>query len=947
MLLQDRKPDVMALIDTAISSDPIKHNFLGDEVLAVDGYNIIRKDNHSEKKGGILIYVKNELVVEEDKHMNKISADFKECKWITIKANNEDLLFGVFYRKGSSSVANEVILRDIISQGSRRSHKILICGDFNYPMINWKSGTVDGGPYSKQMRFYDMLMDNFLIQNQEEFSRVRGKDKPSCLDLVITDDNQTQVKTNIKLHAPIALSDHDVVTWQYLLSVEDHKGEETTDNRKHRNYNKGNYEEISNTLGKEDWESLLNNKDVEEQVQILYEKIKVPSDKYIPLSSGKKKSNVPPWMTKKARKQVRKKQCAWKRYTSSRSYQKYLLYVKERNKSAREIKDAKKEYEKRLSDECKRNPKVLFQYANFKSKSRHNYIRLKDCNGKFITDDETNAHVLNEFFSSVFTYEDDAPEIILNQAANWLWGEDISDPFEKDTQFQQFTPIEDLDIDICEIEELLKEIDPYKSTSPDCVHPRILKECATALSVPIKIIFETSMKTGSVPQIWRDGTVTPLFKSGDRHDVANYRPITLTSLLCRILEKIIKKHLVKHLLGQEILSDDQHGFLPQRSCLSNLLETLNDITEMVDNGNCVDEVFLDFQKAFDKVPHQRLLYKAEKLGLSGNVLNWISAFLSNRRQRVSVRGKYSKWKNVLSGVPQGSVLGPILFLIYINDIGYNLSSNIKLFADDSKVYHIVNEQYEAEQLQKELDKLYEWTQVWKMSFNRKKCHVLQFGAKNQKYIYHLNGYLLESVTEEKDLGIVISEDLKLKKNVSEAVKKANKMVGLIRNTFSYLDRNMFVKLYTAYIRPLLEYCQQICHPYLQSDIDTVEKVQRRATKMLYSIRDLTYEERLKYLNLYSLEDRRTRGDMILTYQILNRNIKTDPNNLFQLSKNTHLRGHCFKLATPPCKLDIRRNFFNIRIVSPWNKLPSDIVNSRSVEEFKRRYDNYHGYHNQN
>ena len=702
---------------------------------------------------------------------------------------------------------------------------------------------------------------------------------------------------------------------------------------------------MNDILSAEDWNILFDNKTLDEKVQILQEVIDKASNKCIPLMTQKKDKSTPPWMSKKSRKQLRKKQCAWKRYCESKSYQKYIQYTKERNKCAKAIKRAKKDYEKKLSEECKKNPKVLFQYANFKNKAKSNIIRLKDENGDFVTKDIDNANILNNYFASVYTDEDDAPELILNAASNWLWGEDdTEDPFEHNQPTEIAHNLSDIIIKEDDIIDLLKGLDPFKSSSPDCIYPRILKECSTSLAPAIANIYRHSMTSGTLPANWKNGTVKPLYKGENRHAACNYRPVTLTSLLCRTLEKIIKKEVLAHLTENNLLINEQHGFLPKRSCMTNLLITLEEITELFDTGQPIDEIFLDFQKAFDKVPHQRLLYKIEKMGISGQVLNWIEDFLLHRKQRVSINANYSKWTKVKSGVPQGSVLGPILFLIFINDIGMDLLSPYSIFADDSKLYRPINSLEDTEDLQQDLNTLTEWCRKWKMMFNKKKCRVLQIGKRNMHYLYHLDGCILDSVQEETDLGIVISKDLKMQKNVKKNIAKANKMLGMIKRTFSYLDENIFLKLYKAYVRPQLEYCQQICSPYLLGDINEIEKVQRRATKLLSHLKDLPYEDRLEKLKLYSLEGRRKRGDMILTFQLLKGFVNVDTSKMFKVKQNSRTRGHCMKLESRRIQTEIRRNFFTNRIISPWNALSNEIIESKTLEEFKRRYDKDHGYH---
>ena len=235
----------------------------------------------------------------------------------------------------------------------------------------------------------------------------------------------------------------------------------------------------------------------------------------------------------------------------------------------------------------------------------------------------------------------------------------------------------------------------------------------------------------------------------------------------------------------------------------------------------------------------------------------------------------------------------------------------------------------------------EWSKVWKLKFNPNKCHVLHIGKRNERYLYHLDNYILPEVTSEKDLGIIVNHDLKAEENVLYQAKKANKMLGIIRRTFSYLNKDSFLLLYKTYVRPHLEYCQQAYQPYLTKDVQCLEKVQRRATKLVQSLDQLTYEERLKELKLYTLEDRRIRADMLAVYKIIHGYTDVKMNNLFQLKKNSKTRGHRFQLVVPRCSnTDIRRNFFSQRVVVPWNVLPDAVINSLTPEQFKGNYDKY-------
>jgi len=376
--------------------------------------------------------------------------------------------------------------------------------------------------------------------------------------------------------------------------------------------------------------------------------------------------------------------------------------------------------------------------------------------------------------------------------------------------------------------------------------------------------------------------------------------------------------------------------------LSNLLEFFEEVTKTLDKGEAVDLVYLDFAKAFDKVPHCRLFKKLEAHGLGGNVLNWIKGWLGNRRQKVCIDGESSDWAKVTSGVPQGSVLGPVLFLVYINDIDSNLISTIGKFADDTKMCKSVSSVEGVQKLRDDLVKLGNWADDWQMSFNTDKCSVIHLGNENLKHKYSLCGSVLRDSTKERDLGIIVDSSMKFTEQCNTAIKNANSTLGLIRRTIKYKSQNIITKLYKALVRPKLEYCVQAWRPYLKKNIDNLEKVQHRATKMIDEYKGLKYEDRLVKTGLTTLEERRTRGDLIETFKMIKGLNKTDYKRFFTIAHSSRTRGHRLKIVKNRSRLDIRKNFFSQRVVNMWNELPEIVVESESVNSFKNKYDKYVG-----
>ena len=337
---------------------------------------------------------------------------------------------------------------------------------------------------------------------------------------------------------------------------------------------------------------------------------------------------------------------------------------------------------------------------------------------------------------------------------------------------------------------------------------------------------------------------------------------------------------------------------------------------------------------------KRLLSKLEAHGVTGNVLRWIDGWLSNRRQKVSVEGELSEWAEVKSGVPQGSVLGPLLFLVYINDIDENILSKFGKFADDSKIAKVVNDSNDAEILRGDLVTLQNWSHDWQMEFNSDKCQVMHIGKKNLTCQYDLNNITLKSTESERDLGVLVDKSFKFSEQCNKAANSANAIIGMIRRTVTCRRKDIMVRLYKALVRPKLEYCVQAWCPYLKKDSNKLERVQARATRLIKDCRNLGYEDRLKYTGLTTLSERRIRGDLIEVFKILKGLSKVDYSTWFKLSDNNRTRGHDYRLVKSRSRLDIRKHFFSQRVVNEWNSLPNEVVEAETVNTFKNRYDRY-------
>jgi ribonucleases P/MRP protein subunit RPP40 len=479
-----------------------------------------------------------------------------------------------------------------------------------------------------------------------------------------------------------------------------------------------------------------------------------------------------------------------------------------------------------------------------------------------------------------------------------------------------------------------------RAAGPDRIGPLLLKKLADEIAWPQSKVMRSSLREGAVPEDWRTTNVTPIFKKGARSDPGNYRPISLTSVVCRLMESIVKDHIVSHLERNSLIRATQHGFMCGRSCTTNLLAFLEKITTVVDEGEAADVVYLDFAKAFDTVPHERLKKKLKAHGIKGGLFNWIAAWLRGRKQRVVLNGKKSTWQEVLSGVPQGSVLGPLLFLIFINDLDLTVSDLEMLlkFADDTKVARVIRSDADRQGLQRALDRLMDWSVKWGMLFNVAKCKVMHVGRNNPKSDYVMDGSVLSSTREEKDLGVSLTDTLKPAAQCARAARTAQAVLGQISRAFQYRDKRVFMQLYKQYVRPHLEFAVQA---WLQADRDVLENVQKRAVRMVSGLQSNDYEGRLRELGLTTLEERRHQANMAHMHKIctgldgLNRADWFEPPT--EAAARTRRHADPLNVQPPRPRLEVRWNFFTVRASTCWNDIPSGIKHAGTSARFKRDY----------
>ena len=907
-------PDVIAL--TEIYPKKVQIAVQSSE-LELHGYQLFIPSEFDHSQRGVAIYVKNQLACCL---VNMDVSKFKESVWVQLEIKHRILIIGCVYRSPSSSFENNQELCDLLTKVcARKFDHLLIVGDFNYKNIDWSTNRTNGAS-DDCSNFLDCVEDLYLFQHVQSPTRFRTGCIPSLLDLIFT--NEEELLAHLSYDAPVGKSDHISLNLHLLIGSNEEEGDPPT-----RSYYHADYVNMRKSLDEIIWEKELVDLSGEEAWNFFEMSLQKCIDSYVPFKKRHQKKQ-PEWLNQHCKKAIDLKHKSWNKYQKSRSDADWATYVKHRNIASSEVKKAKSDFENKLADEVKVNVKSFWRYVKSQTQVKGGIPDLLKSDGSWAKSDQEKANTLNSFFGSVFIDDDSA-----------------SIPFMPNRTTEV---LENVEFTTEDIRTLLSTLDINKSPGPDGIHSRVLKELHNELAEPLQIIFNKLMKEGRIPDVWKKAHVVPLFKKGKRSDPSNYRPVSLTSLVCKIMEKIVKKALIAHLEKNNLLTDNQHGFRSGRSCVTQLLEVLEEWTSEIDSGHCIDCVYLDYRKAFDTVSHKRLICKLQAYGITGHILDWIAAYLSGRSQRVIVNGKLSASCPVSSGIPQGSVLGPVLFLCFINDLPEEVTSEVKLFADDTKVYHVVDNQNDAESLQKDIHAVSAWAEKWKLQFNVSKCKVVHYGKQNLQYDYTISSSGDQStipvVDHERDLGVTFDSALTFSDHVADIAKRANIKLGILKRSFSSLNERGWLKLYKTIIRPTLEYCNSVWAPMFKKDEDLLEKVQQRATRQLPHLRHLEYPERLEALGLETLVYRRQRAEVLQIYKIMKGIEHLDVHKFFQLVNNSRTRGHSMKVKKPRFKYMLRQNSFSVRSCNNWNSLPDSAVTASSVNQFKSILEKHWGSH---
>ncbi|VDO10445.1 unnamed protein product, partial [Brugia timori] len=821
-----------------------------------NNFNVFRHDRNlllTQKKsgGGVLIAINADFTSEEIK-TNK----HKEFEHVWAKAliAGETHIFSSVYfppehaQKQSFELFFQIV--ENIMSNMEPEVKLHIYGDFNQrnadfiPDIENESFLLPVVGEDETLQF---ISDKISFFGLHQINHVRNQQN-TYLDLLFT--NCTEDFCVYASLSPLWKNEVFHTAIEYSIFIHNTSSPSDLEYEEVPEYHKTNFELAKRRLSTINWQTIISIEgNVDSEADKFHSIIQDLISESVPMKRRRrtKNSKLPVWFTPQLKHLKNKKQKAHKLYKKENSNTNLQNYQAICNQLNTAITFAHEEYNRKVENEVKSCPKNFFNYVKTKLKSS-NFPSRMHLDGIVGENSSEICKLFAIFFQEVYT----------------TFSEE-----DRDRNFFSFIPETSNSISVNqlsyqEVFKALKNLDASKGPGPDGIAPVFLKNLSEELALPLERLFNMSLKNGKFPEIWKSSYLVPIFKSGTKSDIRNYRGIAIISCIPKLFESIVNDKIFRQVKNQ--ITNKQHGFYKGRSTTTNLLEFVTFILNAMDNGKHVEALYTDFSKAFDRIDIPLLLFKLHKIGMEPTLLNWLQSYLTHRKQIVRFQNKLSQPILVTSGVPQGSHLGPLLFILYVNDISFILKKiKLLVYADDMKLFMEISNSSDAEEFQNEINLFYTWCSKSLLQLNVKKCNTIAFSRKIETphIAISLGNQKVEKCKIVRDLGVILDSKLTFIEHYNTIISKANSMLGFIKRfSHNFQDPYTIKLLYITYVRPILEYCNLVWNPYIALHEERIESVQKQF--LLYALRKLnwtsfplpSYEARCMLINLQTLKERR-------------------------------------------------------------------------------------------
>lgn len=898
--------DILAFSETWLSSTTAT-----DDLLLQSFNTPERRDRAGDRYGGLILYVKEGIHYRRRKDLEPRHI---ECIWIELSNNQKHILFGLYYRPPNSDSIYYSSIEDSLHLAVDTGiTDIIVTGDFNFNIYNQQTS-----------RKIESFCNQFALYQSINEPTHYTETSSSLLDIILVSNKDRLLLSgvgdpflnqDIRYHCPV----------YGIFKFSKPKLKSFT--RHIWKYDQGDYDLLRTKATSTDWGSLYNN-DISVHAENITSHIISIAKECVPNKTIRIRPSDPPWITTYIKRYIRKRKTAYRKAKRTNSPVNWIKFRQLRNKVVALIRDSKKSLYEGISNKLKSNNLSSRDWWSTLKKiispNSNSAIPPLESNGSIYTEELDKANILNNFFQSqTFLNEQNAtlPDLI---------------PYEISSSLSTIT------LTPTEVQDVLNKLRLGKASGPNGLNNRILKELAIEISEPLCAFYNLSLRTGIVPAPYKEGNVCSVLKKDDPSLPSNYRPITLLNSEDKVFERLVFKHLYNHLHGNNILTPLQSGFTPGDSTVNQLTYLYNTFCQALDSGKEVRVVFCDISKAFDRVWHAGLIHKLESAGVTGEVLAWFKSYLSDRKQRVVLPGASSDWTFIRAGVPQGSILGPLLFLLYINDIVNDIGANIRLFADDTSLFIVVDNPIAAAAcLNTDLGRISIWADTWLVTFNPSKNESLLLSRKLIKPVHppvYMQNQQISEVETHKHLGIFLSNDCTWHKHVDYIKEKAWNRINVMRRLKFKIDRKSLEIIYTAFIRPILEYADVIWDNCTQYEKQELEKIQNEAARIATGTTKLISLVNLnKEIRWDPLEKRRKDHKLTLFYKM---QTNMTPSYLSLLVPQTissishyNLRN-ADNLQTINARTAQYANSFLPSTVRDWNNLPAEAAQSDSLTTFK-------------
>jgi hypothetical protein len=901
------KPAVIAI------NEPLLTEAIPDVQILLPSYHPPVRKNRP--KGGITMYIHDSLSFL---HLNTLSSPEHDFLWIKLSlAPKVNIYLCCLYRSPSADDSIYDLLTTHIQQFYTEDPacEVVVLGDFNAHHKTWLGFSKNTDVHGEAALLFSLSND--LTQMVSCPTRFPSH---SLLDLFMTSAPELYVVSTL---APLGTSDHAVVCCSRSIESSSTK----VAKRGKRLFNKADWDALCDFFSSYNWSSCEND-DVDVYTTNVTAVIQLGMDLFIPIKVMPTTETSAPWFNLPCFTAYSKKQAAYRKWKSKPSAATQSAFKAARNNVKKVIRQAKKDFQARLQGKINSNqltPRHFWSlYRNLSGASKPSMPTLSS-DGQAVSSPIDKAELLNSMFSANSTLDagSKVPPKLAPRTKHSL----------RHVNFHHRTTY-----------KILSKLDVNKAEGSDCIPTVVLKKCAFELSLPLTKLFAHSFRKGKVPTSWKFAVVQPVPKPGDARSPLNYRPISLLPVMGKVMERVVNQSLVSFLRHHNLFNDRQYGFLSERSTADLLTVLFQTWSDALDSGSEVRAISLDISKAFDKVWHDGLLAKLQSYGISGPLLSWLKDYLSNRSQAVRVDGFMSGSQPISAGVPQGSVLGPTLFLIFINDLLDITSNPIHSFADDSTLSSrlppgpVIEAREEAAVvLDSDLAKIDEWGKQWLVAFNAAKTSQLAISRRSDQNFpaSHFQGTELPFASDMKLLGTSFNGKLSLEKHVLNKLHIASRMIGMLYRLRSLLPLSSLLQLYKSLIRPHLEYCSHLLDSASKGSLLLIEKLQNRAMRIL-GCSDPVKE------NILPMSHRRNVGSLSLLYRYFHGHCSNEllglvpPPQQFGQSTRYAASSHPYCLALPRSRTEHHRKSFFPRTVRLWNSLPSSVFPvDYNLAQFKR------------